>query len=180
MSAIVARSIGLGERRGRRARQREGDRGGTVSCMAIRTPSERKADTQQRLEHDSNVWVATASDEGIPHMIPLSLGWDGARILVTTPTESPTARNALSSGRARASLDSALDVVIVDAAVEVVDVATASADVVTTYVDRVGWNPSDQSGDWSLLILTPRTVLAWNSVAEIQGRTIMRLGIWAT
>jgi hypothetical protein len=147
--------------------------------MALRTAIERKADALRRLERDSNIWVATASDKGVPHMIPLSLGWDGAHILVATPLESPTARNALGSGRVRASLDSASDVVIIDAMVEVVDFKSASPEISSAYVGRVGWDPGDQPGEWSLLILTPRTVHAWNSVSEIEGRTIMRRGAWA-
>lgn len=44
----------------------------------------------------------------------------------------------------------------------------------------VGWNPANESGDWSLMIATPRTIRAWKSVDEITGRTIMRNGEWAT
>lgn len=146
--------------------------------MANRPQSERKASALQRLEQDPNVWVATGSAEGIPHSIPLSLSWDGARILVATPTTSPTVRNARASKRARASLDSADDVVIIDAAVEVVDFATASPELIATYVDRVGWNPAGIPGEWSLLLLTPRTVFAWIGPSEIEGRTIMRHGAW--
>ena len=146
--------------------------------MARRTSGERKSDALNRLNTDSNVWVATADGTGLPHLVPLSLGWDGSRILVATPTASPTVRNAISSGRAKATLDSADDVVLIDATVEVVDFDSAAGSAVDGYVGRVGWNPSDQSGDWSLLVLTPRTVRAWIGVAEIHGRTIMRNGEW--
>lgn len=148
--------------------------------MTIRTASERQADALHRLEQDESVWIATGNDQGLPHLIPVSLAWDGTRVLVATPTDSPTVRNALVSGRARAALDSTAEVVIIDADAEVVDITTVSPDVLKTYVDRVGWNPSDQTGDWSLLLLTPRVVLSWNSVAEIEGRIIMRGGTWET
>ncbi|MCP4965407.1 MAG: hypothetical protein GY926_09245, partial [bacterium] len=142
------------------------------------TRSERQADALQRLDQEESVWIATGNDQGLPHLIPVSLAWDGASILVATPTHSPSVRNALVTGRARAALESTADVVIIDADAEVVDVSTVSPDLLKMYVDRVGWNPNDQPGDWSLLVLTPRVVLSWNSVAEIEGRVIMRGGIW--
>ncbi len=146
--------------------------------MAIRSAAQRKSDALKRLGNDPNVWLATADDSGTPHLIPLSLAWDGVRIVVATPTDSPTVRNARGSGRAKATLDSADDVVLIEATVAVVDFEAVSEADVKSYVSRAGWDPSEQAGHWSLLILTPRTVRAWNGVAEIQGRTIMRQGVW--
>jgi len=79
-----------------------------------RTIAERIAETRQRLNNDENVWIATASLGGVPHLVPLSLAWDGEAILVATRTNTPTVRNALASGRVRATLDSAADVVLPD------------------------------------------------------------------
>ena len=50
------------------------------------------------------------------------------------------ALNAVDVGRVRAALDSADDVVIVDASVEAVEFGAADAAVVDAYVRRVGWN----------------------------------------
>lgn len=146
----------------------------------MRSTEQRIADVAGRLETDANVWLATASTAGVPHLVPLSLAWDGARLLVATPTDSPTVRNAAASGAVKANLDDADDVVLIAARVDVVDFATADAAAVETYVDRVGWNPAEQDGDWSLLIITPQTIRAWRGVSEITGRTIMRQGNWAT
>lgn len=147
--------------------------------MAGRTSVARVADVIARLERDANVWIATAAG-GVPHLVPLSLAWDGARILLATPSGSPTVRNAVGSGSARLALDSTDDVVIIDGTVEVRPFREAGGDVVAHYVGRVGWDPSDEPGEWSLLIVSPRTVRAWNSVDEIEGRTIMSEGAWAS
>ncbi|MEM9651662.1 MAG: pyridoxamine 5'-phosphate oxidase family protein [Actinomycetota bacterium] len=144
----------------------------------MRSLSERKAHAVARLEGDTNVWVATGSADGVPHMVPLSLAWDGTRVLVATPTDSPTVRNAAASGLVKAALDSADDVVLIDGTVDVVDFARADPAEAHAYVTRVGWNPADQDGDWSLLRIQPRTIRVWNGVAEIQGRTILRGGAW--
>jgi hypothetical protein len=145
----------------------------------MRSASQRRADALLRLEQDANVWIATSSADGQPHLVPLSLAWDGRRILVATPSVTPTARNAAATGVCKASLDSAEDVVLIDADVEVVDFASVDPDTTARYVERVGWNPADEAGEWSLLIVEPRTVRAWNSVDEISGRTIMRQGQWS-
>lgn len=63
-----------------------------------RPPAERRRDTEHRLAHDVDVWVATASADGDPYLVPLSFDWDGETLLVATPTASPTARNLLSPG----------------------------------------------------------------------------------
>ncbi len=144
----------------------------------MRSTAQRRADAVRRLSEDPNVWIATASADGRPHLVPLSLAWDGRRVLVATLSDTPTALNAIATGAARLSLDSADDVVLLDADVEVVDFVDADRSTVELFIDRVGWNPVDEPGDWSLLIATPRTVRAWNSVSELAGRTIMRDHAW--
>lgn len=146
--------------------------------MSGRSRAERRREATQRLEAEANVWVSTAAPDGTPHLVPLSLAWDGARLLVATPTSTPTVRNAAATGRARAALESTGDVVIVDAEAEVVALSDAGADIVATYVQRVGWDPRHEGGEWSLVVLTPRRVQAWSTPAEIDGRTIMRDGVW--
>ena len=106
------------------------------------------------------------------------MAWIDGQIVVATPSDSPTARNAKSSGRARAALDGAVDVVIFDADVAVIDFDDAETSLAARYVDRVGWNPRNSPGVWSPLVLTPRRAQAWNSPSEIAGRTIIRDGRW--
>jgi hypothetical protein len=112
-------------------------------------------------------------------MVPLSLAWDGLNVLVATPSTTPTARNAAATGKAaRVALDDAGDVVIIDAAVTVTDFRNVEAGTADCYVARVGWDPREEEGEWCLLTLAPIRVQSWNSVGEIEGRTIMRRGEW--
>lgn len=131
-----------------------------------------------RLESDANVWVATASASGGPHLVPLSLAWIDERIVVATPTDTPTARNAAATRQARAALDGAVDVVLFDCDVEVMPFDQADPAIVDRFVTRVGWDPRDEPGAWSLLLLRPTRGHAWNSPSEIDGRTIVRDGYW--
>lgn len=145
--------------------------------MSVRSTEERQRDARARLESDENVWIATANNDGVPHLIPLSLAWDGTRIIVATPTDSVTVRNALSSNRVKATLDSADDVVLIDGTAEVLDAATADPELLQAHADRVGWSLTEDTV-WSLLLVTPRLIRAWNGVPEITGRVIMRNGEW--
>ena len=56
------------------------------------------ADTLERLRHDVDLWVASASAEGEAYLVPLSFHWDGSTLTIATPSASPTARNLLRAG----------------------------------------------------------------------------------
>ena len=145
----------------------------------VRTAAERRADTLARLEGDADVWVATAS-AGRPHLVPLSLAWDGAHVIVATPAASPTARNTAASGDMRLALGTSRDVTVIEAATEVVPCADAPEPVALCYAGRTGWDPRQEDVPHAYLVATPRTVRAWNSLAELDGRTIMRDGQWTS
>ena len=144
---------------------------------AVRTAEQRKADTLARLEADGDVWAATAN-AGRPHQVPLSLAWDGGHVILAAPAASPTARNAAASGEVRLSLGTSRDVTILEAAAKVVPCAQAPDPVAQCYATRTGWNPRQEDVPHVYLIATPPTMRAWNSLAEINGRTIMRHGQW--
>ena len=143
----------------------------------VRDAAQRKADTLARLAGDADVWVATAS-AGQPHLIPLSLAWDGAYVIMATPVASPTATNAAASGNVRLALGTSRDVTIIDAAAEVVRCTAAPDSVAGCYASRTGWDPRQEELPHVYLIATPRIMYAWNSVAELSGRMIMRDGHW--
>ena len=58
-----------------------------------RSRAQRRRDTEHRLTNDIDVWVASASADGAPYLVPLCFDWDGEALLVATPTDSPTGRN---------------------------------------------------------------------------------------
>jgi hypothetical protein len=144
----------------------------------VRTTAERTADTRARLEGDADVWVATA-DHGHAHLVPLSLAWDGTSVILATPATTPTARNASATGEARLALGSTRDVTIMDTVTRVVPCSAAEASIAECYAARTGWDPRHEDEEFVYLVATPRTVHAWRSLAEINGRTIMRGGEWA-
>ena len=79
-----------------------------------RSRAQRRRDTEHRLTHDIDVWVASASADGAPYLVPLSFDWDGEALLVATPTDSPTGRNLAgrSGGRHSSVLKQPEDVAV--------------------------------------------------------------------
>lgn len=146
--------------------------------MAPRTSAERKAAALDKLEHDSDAWVATASARGAPHLVPLSLAWDGTQVIVTTEARSITALNGSETRIARLALGHTNDVVIIDAHVDVIPAKEVDPSTADTFSGRAGWDPRPLDGDWVFLLMRPQRVQVWRDVEEITGRAVMRKGAW--
>ncbi len=143
-----------------------------------RDPENRKADTLTMLTTPAiDVWVATASADGAPHLVPVSLAWIEDRVVIAVPETSVTARNLTASGRARLGVGPTRDVTMIDAVLErVVDVAADEA-LAAGYAGQADWDPRRDTG-YVFLVLRPVRVQAWREANEIAGRTLMRDGTW--
>ncbi len=151
--------------------------------MAKQSPrnlGRRTRDAKRRLRSERNLWVATASPSGVPHLVPLSHVWVEriSAFLMATPSSTPTARNIEATGIARASFGDTDDVIIVVAEAEITAYTSASPAMVKAFERGVGWGPSGQEDGFSLVTMRPKTILAWNGVDELDGRLLMRNGLW--
>jgi hypothetical protein len=144
---------------------------------APRDPARRRADTLARLAGDLDVWVATARGD-VPHLIPLSFLWDGARLLLATPDNSVTARNLRATGRARLSLGTTRDVVVIEGTAESLPVAAVPAATADAFAARTGFDPRTEPVRMAFIWITPRRVQAWRGENELPGRELMRDGEW--
>jgi hypothetical protein len=82
-----------------------------------RTQQRRKQDALNRLERDTDAWVATADKgSGTPYLVPLSFLWDGSTLLIATPSSSPTSRNLQATGRVRLGIGPTRDLVLIQGA----------------------------------------------------------------
>jgi hypothetical protein len=124
-----------------------------------------------------DVWVATASADGAPHLVPVSLAWVEERVVIAVPESSVTGRNLATSGTARLAVGPTRDVVMIDAALErILDVA-ADERLGAAYVAQADWDPRRSPG-YVFLVLRPTRVQAWREVNEMADRTLMRDGAW--
>lgn len=137
----------------------------------------RKADTLAKLATPAiDVWVASASGEGTPHLVPLSLAWVDERVVVAVEAASVTARNVTASGVARLAVGPTRDVVMIDALLDRT-VEVADDELGAAYAAQADWDPRDSTG-YVFLVLRPGRVQAWRESNEIRGRTLMRDGEW--
>lgn len=142
-----------------------------------RDPATRRRDTVARLESDVDVWVATARGD-VPHLIPLSFLWDGARLLLATPDGSVTARNLRATGRARLTLGTTRDVVVIEGTAESLPVAAVPAATADAFAARTGFDPRRSTARMAFIWITPRRIQAWREENELPGRELMRDGAW--
>jgi hypothetical protein len=145
-----------------------------------RTLARRTADTRQVLaRRGADIWVATASASGDAHLVPLSYGWTGDRIVLAIDSTVVTARNLARSGKARLATGETRDVVMIDAELEGVHpVGTAPEEIVGPFVGQSDWDPRSAGDPYVLMVLRPVRIQAWREANEIAGRTLMRDGAW--
>jgi Pyridoxamine 5'-phosphate oxidase len=145
---------------------------------SIRSRAQRRRDTEHRLNHDIDVWVATASADGAPYLVPLSFDWDGEALLVATPTDSPTGRNLAATQTARLGLGHTRDVSMIDGEVETFEIEALPPERGDGFAARSGFDPRALATAYRWFRITPRRIQAWSEVNELSDRELMRDGRW--
>ncbi len=143
-----------------------------------RSRAERRRDTEHRLAHDVDVWVASASADGMPYLVPLSFDWDGEALLVATPADSPTGRNLAATGTVRLGLGQTRDVSMIDGDVEVLEIDALPPEQGDRFAARSGFDPRELTTPYRWFRILPRRMQAWREVNELSDRTLMRDGRW--
>jgi hypothetical protein len=143
-----------------------------------RPGARRRRDTEHRLTHDVDVWVASASPDGAPHLVPLSFDWDGEALLLATPADSPTGRNLAATGVARVALGHTRDVTMIEGDVEVLELDALPRELGDRFSARSGFDPRALATPYRWFRVTPRRIQAWREVDEMTGRELMRDGRW--
>jgi hypothetical protein len=143
-----------------------------------RSPGQRRRDTEHRLTHDVDVWVASASVDGAPYLVPLSFDWDGQALLVATPTNSPTGRNLAAGRTVRLGLGHTRDVSMIDGDVEVLEIDALPREQGDLFAARTGFDPRTLETPYRWFRISPRRIQAWREVNELPDRELMRDGGW--
>jgi hypothetical protein len=143
-----------------------------------RSRGQRRRDTEHRLAHDIDLWVASASVDGEPYLVPLSFDWDGDALLVATPAASPTGRNLAATRTARLALGETRDVTMIDGDVEVLEIDALPQDQGDRFAARAGFDPRAEATPYRWFRILPRRMQAWREVDELPERELMRDGRW--
>ncbi|MEV7179826.1 pyridoxamine 5'-phosphate oxidase family protein [Kitasatospora sp. NPDC093679] len=183
-------------------RQQSAATGGEPAAAAPGPRDRRRRDTEHRLTHDVDVWVASASADGGPYLVPLSFDWDGEALLVATPADSPTGRNPAATRTAQLGLGPTRtaqlglgptrtaqlglgptrDVTVIDGDVDV-DVDVLEIDALPPeqgdrFATRTGFDPRTLTTPYRWFRISPHRIQAWREADELSGRTLMRDGRW--
>lgn len=138
----------------------------------------RRRDTEHRLTHDIDVWVASASADGAPYLVPLSFDWDGETLLVATPADSPTGRNLAATRATRLGLGHTRDVSMIEGDVETLEIDALPHEQGDRFAARTGFDPRVQTTPYRWFRITPGRIQAWCEADELPGRELMRDGRW--
>jgi hypothetical protein len=144
-----------------------------------RSLAERRRDTEHQLTHDVDAWVASASEDGAPYLVPLSFDWDGEALLVATPADSPTGRNLAATRTVRLGLGHTRDVSMIDGAVEVLELDALPRQRGDRFAARTGFDPRALATPYRWFRISPRRIQAWREEDELHGRELMRDGRWS-
>jgi Pyridoxamine 5'-phosphate oxidase len=143
-----------------------------------RARAQRRRDTEHRLAHDIDVWVASASADGAPYLVPLSFDWDGEVLLMATPADSPTGRNMAATRAVRLGLGYTRDVSMIDGDVEVLEIDALSRERGDRFAARTGFDPRALAAPYHWFRVSPRRIQAWREANEVPGHELMRDGRW--
>lgn len=146
---------------------------------APRSAQQRKRDTIELLDRETDAWVASASasSEGGAYLVPMSYLWDGVTLTVSTPESNPTARNLLATGRVRLAVGTTRDVVIIEGTVEAFTTESVPADLADAFAAKL-WDARLGRTRNAYFRITPQLIQAWRQVNEISGRDLMLDGRW--
>ncbi|MGR6322752.1 pyridoxamine 5'-phosphate oxidase family protein [Micromonospora soli] len=140
-----------------------------------RSLEQRWTDTRHRLEHDVDVWVATADPaDATPYLVPLSFLWDGETLLLSTAEHSPTGRNLRDTGRVRLGIGPTRDVVMVEGTVEMLRAEELPDGVGDAFAAKTGFDP--RRSRYPYFRVRPERIQAWREVNEIADRDLLRNG----
>src|SRR3954447_6965015 len=138
----------------------------------FRSRARRRRDPEYRLAHDIDVWVASASAEGAPYLVPLSFDWDGQTLLVATPTDSPTGRDLATTGAVGRGLGHPRDVSMIDGDVEVLEIGALPQQRGDRFAARTGFDPRVLATPYCWFRISPRRIQAWREVDELPDREL--------
>ena len=143
-----------------------------------RSRAQRRRDTEYRLSNDVDVWVASASPDGAPYLVPLSFDWDGEALLVATPSDSPTGRNLAATRAVRLGLGQTRDVSMIEGEVEVLEIDALPQGQGDRFAARSGFDPRALTTPYRWFRISPRRIQAWREANELADRELMRDGRW--
>ncbi len=144
-----------------------------------RSREQGKQDVLDHLRQEEDAWVATASPDGVPTLVPLSFLCedDSGALVMATRRTSPAAAIVTPHGLIRVTAGHTRDVVLIEGEGRIVEATDLPPTTRDAFAAKLrGWRPSDPR--YVFLRITPRTVRTWREENELADRDLMRTGTW--
>jgi len=146
---------------------------------AARTPKQRKEDSLNLLVREVDAWVATADQvSGTPYLVPLSFLWEGSTLLIATPAASPTSRNLRATGKVRLGIGPTRDLVLIEGTSITLEAGGISDELGDAFAAKTGFDPRHLANPYLYFRIQPQRLQAWREANELEGRELMRGGVW--
>jgi Pyridoxamine 5'-phosphate oxidase len=113
-----------------------------------------------------------------PYLVPLSFLWDGATLLVATPSSSPTGRNLQATGKVRLGIGPTRDLVLIEGTADTLAATELPAGVGDAFAAKTGFDPRQLTGNYLFFRIHPQRLQAWREANELEDRELMRGGQW--
>ncbi|MCU1395799.1 MAG: Pyridoxamine 5-phosphate oxidase [Ilumatobacteraceae bacterium] len=110
-------------------------------------------DLDERLQTERNIWIATVSPDGRPHLTPIWFVWQGARMWICTGASAVKTRNVRREPHVMVSLESG-DSPVVGVGTVVVHERPYPPAVVDAFATKFEWDitdPDDKDGPFEAL-----------------------------
>jgi PPOX class probable F420-dependent enzyme len=115
-----------------------------------------------RLEQESNVWLATVRPDGRPHLVPIWFVWHDQKIWICTPPESQKISNIRQNPKATIALEDGNQPVIIEGLAEICAGPEPRRTLSPYFETKYDWAISaDTDNEYILFAIAPLRLVSW-------------------
>lgn len=124
--------------------------------------------TEQRLQTERNIWMATVRSDGRPHLVPVWFVWQNGRFYIGMQPASVKARNLAHNPHIALSLEDGTNVVICEGTAVVIPTPYPPA-IINQFKAKYDWDISTDREYGHLIGITPAKWLTWTGIDAADG-----------
>ena len=116
-------------------------------------------DLQDRFENERNIWLASAREDGRPHLVPIWFVWHEDVWYICTHPDSAKAKNMLHQPVIQWSLENGDDPFVVEGTAE--KIAAPSQTIIDLFQNKFDWNITTDGYYSQVFALTITRRISW-------------------
>jgi F420H(2)-dependent biliverdin reductase len=116
----------------------------------------------QRLESESNIWLATTRPDGRPHLVPVWFAWLDGEFYILTPGSTVKARNLIANPHASIALENGNQPMIAECIARRLDTPYVP-ELTTAFWTKYEWDITHDGEYNAMFALKPIKWLTWTA-----------------